>query len=136
MHAPRTRAQGRDLLGVLPSPIQSDIAEADKRRQNGGQFFHLYQTKEEVGQRVLAGIHEFGMEPDVIGARVNEAIEANKLYIFSHPDHKEELREIHDYIIDHYIDHPKDPGHDQRVAFEKFRRDAFAETRAKSLAAE
>ncbi len=84
----------------------------------------------------LAGIHEFGMKPDVIGARVIEAIEANKLYIFSHPDHKEELREIHDYIIDHYVDHPKDPGHDQRVAFEKFRRDAFAETRKNSLVAE
>jgi short-subunit dehydrogenase len=34
----------------------SGYAEADKRRQNGGNFFHLYQTKEEVGQRVLQGI--------------------------------------------------------------------------------
>jgi NAD(P)-dependent dehydrogenase (short-subunit alcohol dehydrogenase family) len=31
-------------------------AEADKRRQQGGNFFHLYRTKEEVGQRVLQGI--------------------------------------------------------------------------------
>ena len=83
----------------------------------------------------LAGVHEFGMEPDVIGARVIEAMEANRLYIFSHPDHKEELREVFDYILDHYQDYPKDPGFDQRVAFEKFRRDAFAEARAKSLAA-
>jgi NAD(P)-dependent dehydrogenase (short-subunit alcohol dehydrogenase family) len=35
---------------------ESGYAEADKRRQNGGNFFHLYQTKEEVGQRVLRGI--------------------------------------------------------------------------------
>ena len=83
----------------------------------------------------LAGVHEFGMEPDVIGARVIEAMEANRLYIFSHPDHKDELREVFDYILDHYQDYPKDPGFDQRVAFEKFRRDAFAEARAKSLAA-
>ncbi len=34
----------------------SGYAEADKRRQNGGNFFHLYQTKEEVGERVLQGI--------------------------------------------------------------------------------
>jgi NAD(P)-dependent dehydrogenase (short-subunit alcohol dehydrogenase family) len=34
----------------------SGYAEADKRRQNGGNLFHLYQTKEEVGQRVLQGI--------------------------------------------------------------------------------
>lgn len=83
----------------------------------------------------LAGVHEFGMEPDVIGARVIEAMEANRLYIFSHPDHKEELREVFDYILDHYQDYPKDPGFDQRVAFEKFRRDAFADARARSLAA-
>jgi len=31
-------------------------AEADKRRQQGGNFFHLFRTKEEVGQRVLQGI--------------------------------------------------------------------------------
>ena len=36
--------------------VESGYAEADKRRQNGGNLFHLYQTKEEVGQRVLAGI--------------------------------------------------------------------------------
>ena len=83
----------------------------------------------------LAGVHEFGMEPDVMGARVIEAMEANRLYIFSHPDHKDELREVFDYILDHYQDYPKDPGFDQRVAFEKFRRDAFADARARSLAA-
>ncbi|GEN99250.1 short-chain dehydrogenase [Novosphingobium sediminis] len=80
----------------------------------------------------LAGIHEFGMEPDVIGTRVIEAMKANRLHIFSHPDHKEEMREIFDEIIAEYQDYPKDPGHDQRVAFEKFRRDAFAEARRKS----
>ena len=35
---------------------ETGYAEADKRRQNGGQFFHLYMTKEAVGQRVLEGI--------------------------------------------------------------------------------
>ncbi|HEY1724760.1 MAG TPA: SDR family NAD(P)-dependent oxidoreductase [Steroidobacteraceae bacterium] len=31
-------------------------AEADRRRQQGKSFFHLYQTKEQVGDRVLQGI--------------------------------------------------------------------------------
>lgn len=84
----------------------------------------------------LQGVHEYGMEPDVIGARVIEAVKANRLYIFSHPDHKDELREVFDYILDHYQDYPKDPGFDQRVAFEKFRADAGREARRKSLAAE
>lgn len=83
----------------------------------------------------MQGVHEFGMEPDVIGARVIEAVKANRLYIFSHPDHKDELREVFDYILEHYQDYPKDPGFDQRVAFEKFRADAGREARRKSLAA-
>lgn len=40
-----------------PSELaESGYAEADKRRQDGGQFFHLYMTKEEVGERVLEGV--------------------------------------------------------------------------------
>ena len=84
----------------------------------------------------LAGVHDYGMEPDVIGARAIEGIRDNSLYIFSHPDHKDELREVFDYILAHYRDFPKDPGFDQRIAFEKFRYDAGVETRRKSLAAE
>jgi NAD(P)-dependent dehydrogenase (short-subunit alcohol dehydrogenase family) len=55
----------------------------------------------------LAGLHDFGMEPDVIGARTIEAMRANRLYAFSHPDHKDELREVFEYILDHYQDYPK-----------------------------
>lgn len=84
----------------------------------------------------LAGVHEFGMEPDVIGARVIEAMRANRLHIFSHPDHKAELRTIFDEIIAEYQDYPKDPGFDQRVAFEAIREKNFAEARARSRAAE
>ena len=55
-----------------PGAVQSNIAEAgktrpasladtgytetDKRRQQAGNSFHLFRTKEEVGQRVLEGI--------------------------------------------------------------------------------
>jgi NAD(P)-dependent dehydrogenase (short-subunit alcohol dehydrogenase family) len=84
----------------------------------------------------LAGVHDFGMEPDVIGSRAVEAMRANRLYAFSHPDHKDELREVFDYILAHYQDYPEDLGHAQRVAFEKFRYDAGAEARRKSLAAD
>lgn len=55
-----------------PGPVQSNIAdagktrpdslsetgyaEADKKRQAGGDFFHLYKTADEIGQRVCEGI--------------------------------------------------------------------------------
>jgi NAD(P)-dependent dehydrogenase (short-subunit alcohol dehydrogenase family) len=84
----------------------------------------------------LEGVHDYGMEPDVIGARAVDAIRANRLYAFSHPDHRDELGEVFDYILDHCQDYPNDPGFDQRIAFEKFRADAGAEARRKSLAAD
>jgi hypothetical protein len=58
----------------------------------------------------LAGVHEFGMEPDVIAQRTLDAMRENRLHIFSHPDHKEEMREIFDEIIAEYRDYPKDPA--------------------------
>jgi NAD(P)-dependent dehydrogenase (short-subunit alcohol dehydrogenase family) len=80
----------------------------------------------------LEGVHEFGMEPDVIGARILEGIRENRANIFTHPDHKEEVRELFDEILADYRDFPKDSGFDQRVAFEKVRRDNFVETRRKA----
>ena len=69
---PELESRGVICSAFCPGAVQSNIAEAgktrpeelsatgyaeaDKRRQSGDQFFHLYQTKEEVGQRVLRGI--------------------------------------------------------------------------------
>jgi NAD(P)-dependent dehydrogenase (short-subunit alcohol dehydrogenase family) len=39
-----------------PKLADTGYAESDKRRQQGGSFFHLYRTKEEIGERVLQGI--------------------------------------------------------------------------------
>ncbi len=74
METMRPELEGRGVIcsAFCPGAVQSNIAdaaatrpaeladsgyaEADKRRQSGGNFFHLYQTKEEVGERVLQGI--------------------------------------------------------------------------------
>jgi short-subunit dehydrogenase len=46
-----------DAGATRPSELaDSGYAEADKRRADGGNFFHLYMTKEAVGERVLEGI--------------------------------------------------------------------------------
>lgn len=82
----------------------------------------------------LAGIHDYGMEPDTIGARILDGIRDNRANIFTHPDHKDEVRELMDEILADYRDYPEDSGFDQRVAFEKIRRDNFAETRRKAKA--
>ena len=77
----------------------------------------------------LEGVHEFGMEPDEIARRTIEAIKAHRFFIFSHPDHKEELREIFDEVIASYVDYPKDKGYEQRVGFEKMRQDGLKKLR-------
>jgi len=64
--------EGIICSAFCPGAVQSNIAEAaktrpaalsatgyadtDRRRQQGGNFFHLYRTKEEIGERVLQGI--------------------------------------------------------------------------------
>ena len=69
---PEFEERGVICSAFCPGAVQSNIAEAgktrpatladtgyaeaDKRRQAGGSLMHLYQTKEEVGLRVLQGI--------------------------------------------------------------------------------
>jgi len=69
---PELEPRGVICSAFCPGAVQSNIAdagktrpadlaetgyaEADKRRAAGGNFMHLYQTKEEVGLRVLEGI--------------------------------------------------------------------------------
>jgi NAD(P)-dependent dehydrogenase (short-subunit alcohol dehydrogenase family) len=77
----------------------------------------------------LAEIHEFGMQPDVIAARVLEAMREDRFYIFTHPEFKDELRTVFAEILQDFRDYPPDPGHDQRVGFEKMRRESYAQQR-------
>lgn len=77
----------------------------------------------------LAGIHEFGMEPDVIAARVLDAMRENRFYIFTHPEFKEELSELFAEILQDFRDYPPDPGFEQRVGFERTRRESYRRQR-------
>ena len=80
----------------------------------------------------LEGVHEFGMEPDVIGARILDGIRENRANIFTHPDHKEEVEQLFDEILGDYRDYPPDAGFDQRIAFERRRQQSFTELREKA----
>lgn len=78
----------------------------------------------------LEQVHQFGMEPDVIAARVMDAIRANRFYIFSHPEFRDELRELFDEIVGEFRDYPPDNGYEQRLGFEKTRREGYKAARA------
>jgi NAD(P)-dependent dehydrogenase (short-subunit alcohol dehydrogenase family) len=88
---PELESRGVICSAFCPGAVQSNIAEAgqtrpagladsgyaeaDKRRQGGGNLMHLYQTKDEVGQRVLRGIL------------------ADELYILTHSEFLDGVRE-------------------------------------------
>ena len=123
---------GIGVSAVHPGLVKSYIYASDDVRPD--ELKGAMKPVDTAAIERLAGVHEFGMEPDVIGARILEGIRENRADIFSHPDHKEEVREIFDEILADYRDYPKDPGLDQRVGFEKIRRDNFVETRRKANA--
>jgi len=77
----------------------------------------------------LAEIHEFGMEPDVLAARVLEAMREKRFYIFTHPEFRDELRELFDEILQDFRDYPADAGHEKRTGFEKMRRESYKQQR-------
>jgi NAD(P)-dependent dehydrogenase (short-subunit alcohol dehydrogenase family) len=77
----------------------------------------------------LAEVHEFGMEPDVVAARVLEAIGENRFHIFTHPEFKDELRELFDEILADFRDYAPDAGFEQRTGFEKTRRESYRKQR-------
>jgi NAD(P)-dependent dehydrogenase (short-subunit alcohol dehydrogenase family) len=81
------------------------------------------------GVKRLAGMHETGMEPDVIAARVIDGMRAGRAYIFSHPEFREELAELFDEYLAEFVDYPADAGIEGRLEMEKFRRARYKEAR-------
>ena len=115
---------------VHPGLVKSVIYASDDVRPDKLRGAAKPVDRAAVGR--LAEVHEFGMEPDVIGARILEGVRENRANIFTHPDHRDELEELHREIMADYRDYPPDAGWEQRVGFERMRRDSFAETRRKA----
>ncbi|MCW6533037.1 SDR family NAD(P)-dependent oxidoreductase [Sphingomonas sp. MMSM20] len=113
---------------LCPGLVKSHIYASDEIRPD--ELKAGARPVDSAGVERLREVHEFGMEPDVIAARVIEAIRANRYYIFSHPEFRDELREVFDDILAAFRDYPEDPGFQQRTGFEKFRRERYAEARA------
>jgi NAD(P)-dependent dehydrogenase (short-subunit alcohol dehydrogenase family) len=81
------------------------------------------------GVKRLASVHEFGMEPDVIAARVLDAMRENRFHIFTHPEFRDEIRGLFTEILEDFREYPPDPGYDQRTGFEKTRRESYQQQR-------
>jgi NAD(P)-dependent dehydrogenase (short-subunit alcohol dehydrogenase family) len=112
---------------LCPGLVKSYIYASDEVRPAGLKAGAKPVNTENVKR--LAQVHEFGMEPDVIAARVLEAMREDRFHIFTHPEFKDELSEVFGEIMQDFRDYPVDPGHGQRTDFEKTRRESYRKQR-------
>jgi NAD(P)-dependent dehydrogenase (short-subunit alcohol dehydrogenase family) len=102
---------------VCPGLVKSKIYESDLIRPP--ELSTDVTPADAEFMRILPGLHEAGMDPDEIGEKVVSAIRENRFYVFTHPDHRDELRGIFDEIIGSFPDEPVPPD---RLAVEDGRR--------------
>ena len=119
--------KGIGVSCVCPGLVKSYIYASDDIRPEG----LMSDAKPVDTQNIerLAGLHEVGMEPDVIAERILQGMRENQAYIFPMPDHKEELAEYFQEVLADYRDYPEDPGYHERIKIEAFRRERYKEAR-------
>ncbi|MEO8114169.1 MAG: SDR family NAD(P)-dependent oxidoreductase [Phenylobacterium sp.] len=110
---------------LCPGLVKSTIYESDLTRP--ADLSSRGKPVDPAFNARLAEVHEAGMDPDEVAARTLEAMRANRFYIFSHPEFKDELREVFDEII---ADFPEGEAAPQRLAFEVDRRQRYKAARA------
>lgn len=110
---------------LCPGLVDSAIYESDKLRPAT-----LGSTSGPSDPQFMARLanlhHEAGMSPEEVGAKVLRAMRRNDFYIFTHPEFKEELREIFDEALAAL---PDEPAQAARLAFEERRRGLKAKAR-------
>jgi NAD(P)-dependent dehydrogenase (short-subunit alcohol dehydrogenase family) len=106
---------------VCPGLVKSKIYESDLIRPP--QLSTDMTPADADFMRILPGLHEAGMDPEEIGEKVLRAIRQDDFYVFTHPDHRDELREIFDETLAAF---PDEPVPADRLEVEEGRRAAKA----------
>jgi NADP-dependent 3-hydroxy acid dehydrogenase YdfG len=111
-----------------PGLINSSIYESEKNRPQ--KLASPENTaKSQKTMDVLPEIHKLGMGLEEVGEKVLAGIRRNDLYIFSHPEFKEELQEIFDEVLGAL---PEEEAPAQRLAFEQTRRDGLKKAKVEA----
>jgi NAD(P)-dependent dehydrogenase (short-subunit alcohol dehydrogenase family) len=111
-----------------PGLINSTIYESEKVRPQALSSPENA-SKNQLFMDKLPEVHKFGMTPEEVGKKVLEGIRRNDLYIFSHPEFKEELKEIFDETLDAL---PVEDAPAVRVEFEQGRRNGLKNLKAEA----
>jgi NAD(P)-dependent dehydrogenase (short-subunit alcohol dehydrogenase family) len=104
-----------------PGLINSTIYESEKIRPQRFASPEIAAKNQLVMNR-LPELHKLGMAPEEVGQKVLEGVRRNSLYIFSHPEFKEELKEIFDEVLDAI---PEEDAPAPRMQFERTRRESL-----------
>jgi len=107
---------------LCPGLVVSNIHQSEDIRPEA-QSKRGYQPDEELIKEI-GDVHALGMDPLEVGEKTLRGIRNNDLYIFTHPEHKQELREIFDAILAAIPDEEPDP---KRLEVEAARRAEIAE---------
>ncbi len=111
-----------------PGLINSSIYESEKVRPQ--RLASPENTaKSQQTMDVLPKIHKLGMGLEEVGEKVLAGIRRNAMYIFSHPEFKEELQEIFGEVLSAL---PEEDAPAERLAFEKTRRDGLTIAKAEA----
>lgn len=111
-----------------PGLINSRIFESEKMRPGQFESAESSARSQQIMDR-LPEIHSFGMDPEEAGEIVLAGIRKNSLYIFSHPEFKDELKEIFDEALDSL---PNEEAPAKRLAFETGRREGLKNDRVEA----
>lgn len=116
--------QGIGVSVLCPGLVKSHIHASESIRPE--KYSHSGYPENEEFRKRLEEVHQIGMEPEEVARKVLRGIRNDDLYIFSHPDHREELRRIFADIMAYFPDEEPEP---RRMAFEDMRRKAAADIR-------
>lgn len=108
-----------------PGLINSSIYESEKVRPSN-LASPENTAKSQKTMDILPAVHKLGMSPEEVGEKVLAGIRRNDMYIFSHPEFKEEMQEIFDEILAAL---PNEEAPEARLAFEKTRRDSLKQAK-------
>jgi NAD(P)-dependent dehydrogenase (short-subunit alcohol dehydrogenase family) len=107
---------------LCPGFVRSNIHEAVLSRPQG-----LKNTGYHVGEADIERLDkllEVGMDPVEVAERVKRGVERNDLYLFTHAEFREELKEIFAQMLAALPDEPPNPG---RMGVEDWRRQRKAD---------
>ncbi len=112
---------------LCPGLVKSYIYASDDVRPEGLMAGAKPVDTDNVAR--LEQVHQYGMEPHVIAARVLEGMRENRCHIFPHPEFREEVAELFEGVLADFRDYPQDPGYEQRLGFEAMRRETYRKAR-------